>query len=228
MGIRNYKPTSPGRRDASVADFAEITDRKKKPEKSLLVRITRKGGRNNQGKITARHRGGGARKMYRLVDFPAGEGQRRRGSRRDRVRPEPVLPHRPGAVRRRRKAVHPRPRRAGSRDDGDERRVRPRPGRRQLHAAVRHPAGHHGSQCRDAAGPRRADLPGRRHRGRPERPRIDLGAAHAALRRGPPRPRRLSGDDRGGRLQRAQRRSSSARPAASGTWAGARRSAARR
>ena len=69
MGIRNYKPTSPGRRDASVADFAEITDRKKKPEKSLTVRITRTGGRNNQGKITARHRGGGARKMYRLVDF---------------------------------------------------------------------------------------------------------------------------------------------------------------
>jgi len=69
MGIRNYKPTSPGRRDASVADFVEITDRKKKPEKSLMVRITRTGGRNNQGKITSRHRGGGARKMYRLVDF---------------------------------------------------------------------------------------------------------------------------------------------------------------
>ena len=69
MGIRNYKPTSPGRRDASVADFAEITDKKKRPEKSLMVRITRTGGRNNQGKITARHRGGGARKMYRIVDF---------------------------------------------------------------------------------------------------------------------------------------------------------------
>ena len=69
MGIRNYKPTSPGRRDASVADFSEITDRKKRPEKSLTVRVTRKGGRNNQGKITTRHRGGGARKIYRIVDF---------------------------------------------------------------------------------------------------------------------------------------------------------------
>ena len=69
MGIRAYKPTSPGRRDATVADFAEITDRKRQPEKSLLVRITRTGGRNNQGKITARHRGGGARKMYRVIDF---------------------------------------------------------------------------------------------------------------------------------------------------------------
>lgn len=69
MGIRFYKPTSPGRRGASVSDFAEITDKKKKPEKSLLVRLTRHGGRNNQGKITIRHRGGGHRKMYRMIDF---------------------------------------------------------------------------------------------------------------------------------------------------------------
>lgn len=69
MGIRHYKPTSPGRRDASVADFAEITDRKKRPEKSLTVRLKKHAGRNNQGKITVRHRGGGHKKLYRLVDF---------------------------------------------------------------------------------------------------------------------------------------------------------------
>lgn len=69
MGIRIYKPTSAGRRNASVSDFAEITDRKKRPEKSLTVRLKKKGGRNNQGKITARHRGGGARKIYRIIDF---------------------------------------------------------------------------------------------------------------------------------------------------------------
>lgn len=69
MGIRYYKPTTPGRRGASVSDFADITDPKKKPEKSLVVRITRKGGRNNQGKITCRHRGGGAKKLYRIIDF---------------------------------------------------------------------------------------------------------------------------------------------------------------
>ena len=69
MGIRHYKPTSAGRRGASVSDFAEITDRKKKPEKSLLVRYKKKGGRNNQGKITSRHRGGGHKRMYRLIDF---------------------------------------------------------------------------------------------------------------------------------------------------------------
>ena len=52
-----------------VSDFAEITDRKKKPEKSLLVPRKRTGGRNFQGKITTRHRGGGAKRMYRLIDF---------------------------------------------------------------------------------------------------------------------------------------------------------------
>lgn len=69
MGIRFYKPVTPGRRGASVSDFAEITDRKKQPEKSLTVRLKKHGGRNNQGKITSRHRGGGHRKMYRIIDF---------------------------------------------------------------------------------------------------------------------------------------------------------------
>jgi large subunit ribosomal protein L2 len=69
MGIRSYKPTSAGRRQGSVSDFAEITDRKKKPEKSLLVPYVRSGGRNNQGVITARFRGGGHKRMYRILDF---------------------------------------------------------------------------------------------------------------------------------------------------------------
>jgi large subunit ribosomal protein L2 len=69
MGIRYYKPTSPGRRGASVSDFAEITDRKKKPEKSLVKRLKKKGGRNFQGKITSRHRGGGHKRLYRIIDF---------------------------------------------------------------------------------------------------------------------------------------------------------------
>lgn len=69
MGIRTYKPTSPGRRGGQVSDFAEITDRKKKPEKALIVPHKKRGGRNFQGKITTRHRGGGHRRMYRLIDF---------------------------------------------------------------------------------------------------------------------------------------------------------------
>jgi large subunit ribosomal protein L2 len=68
MGIRVYNPTSAGRRNASVSDFAELTPGFR-PEKSLLRPKRKKGGRNNQGKITARHRGGGHKRMYRLVDF---------------------------------------------------------------------------------------------------------------------------------------------------------------
>jgi large subunit ribosomal protein L2 len=69
MGIRQYKPTTPGRRQGSVSDFSEITDRKKKPEKSLLRPHPKKGGRNNQGIICTRFRGGGHKRMYRIIDF---------------------------------------------------------------------------------------------------------------------------------------------------------------
>ena len=67
MSLRTYKPTSPGRRNASVNDYAELT--RSTPEKSLVKRIRKTGGRNHAGKITARFRGGGARRMYRLIDF---------------------------------------------------------------------------------------------------------------------------------------------------------------
>lgn len=69
MGVRKYKPVTPGRRGATVSDFADITDRKKRPEKSLTRRAKKKGGRNNQGKITVRHRGGGHKRLYRKIDF---------------------------------------------------------------------------------------------------------------------------------------------------------------
>ena len=69
MGIRKYKPTTPGRRGASVLDYSELTDRKQKPEKSLLRPLHKKGGRNNQGAITTRRRGGGHKRRYRLIDF---------------------------------------------------------------------------------------------------------------------------------------------------------------
>ncbi|WP_026369809.1 50S ribosomal protein L2 [Kallotenue papyrolyticum] len=67
MGIKRYKPTSPGRRGMSVSTFEEIT--KFEPEKSLLEPKKRTGGRNNQGRITARHRGGGHKRHYRIIDF---------------------------------------------------------------------------------------------------------------------------------------------------------------
>lgn len=67
MGIKKYNPYTPSRRNMTGSDFSEIT--KDFPEKSLLVSLQKKSGRNNQGKITVRHRGGGARKKYRLIDF---------------------------------------------------------------------------------------------------------------------------------------------------------------
>jgi large subunit ribosomal protein L2 len=67
MPVRQYKPTSPGRRGMSVSTFEEIT--KTKPEKSLTVPLKKHSGRNNQGKITTRHRGGGAKRAYRIIDF---------------------------------------------------------------------------------------------------------------------------------------------------------------
>src|SRR5512140_3808227 len=67
MAIRKYKPTTPGRRGASVADFVEIT--RTTPEKSLTRPLPKKGGRNNQGRITTRHQGGGHKRAYRIVDF---------------------------------------------------------------------------------------------------------------------------------------------------------------
>jgi large subunit ribosomal protein L2 len=70
MGIRQYKPTSAGRRHGSVSDFAECTNpHENRPEKSLLVPLKKKGGRNNQGVICVRFRGGGHKRMYRLIDF---------------------------------------------------------------------------------------------------------------------------------------------------------------
>jgi large subunit ribosomal protein L2 len=67
MAIRQYKPTSPGRRFGSVSTFEEIT--KTEPEKSLTKSLKSTGGRNNTGKMTARHRGGGNKRLYRQIDF---------------------------------------------------------------------------------------------------------------------------------------------------------------
>ena len=67
MGIKSFNPYTPSRRQMTGSDFSEIT--KTAPEKSLVVSLSKNSGRNNQGKITVRHRGGGNRRKYRLVDF---------------------------------------------------------------------------------------------------------------------------------------------------------------
>ena len=67
MAIKKYKPTSPARRFMTVSDFAEIT--KTSPERSLIVSLKKNAGRNSYGRITVRHRGGGNRRKYRIIDF---------------------------------------------------------------------------------------------------------------------------------------------------------------
>jgi large subunit ribosomal protein L2 len=67
MAVRKYKPTTPGRRGASVSSFDELT--RAKPEKSLVTKGRNKAGRNTHGRITARHQGGGNKRRYRLIDF---------------------------------------------------------------------------------------------------------------------------------------------------------------
>lgn len=67
MPLKQYKPTSPGRRAMTTSTFEEIT--KAKPEKNLIVHLPMSGGRNNRGKLTVRHRGGGHKRAYRIIDF---------------------------------------------------------------------------------------------------------------------------------------------------------------
>jgi large subunit ribosomal protein L2 len=71
MALKKYKPTSPGRRFMATSGFEEIT--KSEPEKSLVEPLTKKGGRNNKGRITTRHQGGGHKRRYRVIDFKRGK-----------------------------------------------------------------------------------------------------------------------------------------------------------
>src|SRR5512140_2051167 len=81
MGIKFYNPTSAGRRKSSVNDFAELTDKRRRPTKSLLEPKPKTGGRNHHGKITSWWRGGGHKKLYLIIDFK----RRRDGQRPDSV-----------------------------------------------------------------------------------------------------------------------------------------------
>jgi large subunit ribosomal protein L2 len=67
VALRKYKPTTPGRRGSSVSDFSEVT--RSRPERSLTAKLTKKAGRNAQGRVTTRHRGGGHKRRYRVIDF---------------------------------------------------------------------------------------------------------------------------------------------------------------
>ena len=202
MPIRKPKPTSAGRRFVSYPDFAEIT--KTEPEKSLVEGLTKSGGRNARGRKTARHRGGGAK---RLTAASTSSGARTTSppGGRDRVRPQPLGLHRPAALRRRREALHPR---AGATARGYDRPVRRE---RRHHAsatacrwrACRSAPSCTTSSCSPAAAassparpaPRSSYGQGRRH-----------GHAAPALGRDAHGPRRVPRDGRGDRQRRPPER----------------------
>ena len=120
MAIKRYKPTSAARRFMTVHAYDEITE--VRPERGLVEDMRKSGGRNNQGKITVRHIGGGNRRKYRIIDFKRNKDGIPAKVKSIPVRPQPQREHRPSRVCRRRKEVHPRPRRAERRRHRDERR----------------------------------------------------------------------------------------------------------
>ena len=126
MGIRQYKPTSAGRRAGMVSDFADMHRPAREQAREVAARPqAKKGGRNNQGIITSRFRGGGHKQMYRIIDFKRTARRRLGHGHPGRVRPEPLGPHRADPVPRDEKHerdLHPRPGRPEGRRQGDLRR----------------------------------------------------------------------------------------------------------
>ena len=107
MPNRKTRPTSPGRRFGTYPMREELSGAK--PAKSLTKGKTSSGGRNSGGRVTARHRGGGAKRRYRRIDFKRTKDGIPARVASDRVRPQSLGEHRAAQLRRRREALHPRP-----------------------------------------------------------------------------------------------------------------------
>ena len=104
MPVKKYRPTAPGRRFITTMDFSELS--KVAPERSLVEVSKKHSGRNNNGHITVRHKGGGTRTLYRIIDFKRTQGRHSGQGRDDRVRSKPFVPHRAAQLQRRREALH--------------------------------------------------------------------------------------------------------------------------
>ena len=193
MAVRKFKPTSPGRRFMTVSDFQEIT--KSEPEKTLLAPLPKRAGRNVHGRITTRHRGGGHKRRYRLIDFKRRKDGIAGPRALDRVRPQPLGPDRAPALRRRREALHPGAASAARRPDGGVRRERRHPPR-ERHAAAIDADRHHGARRRAPAGAGREDGALRRRLGAARGQGGRQGAPAAAVGRDAARPRGVPRDRR--------------------------------
>ena len=201
MAIRKYKPTTPGRRGSSVADFAEIT--RSTPEKSLLRPLSKTGGRNNSGRITTRHIGGGHKRQYRLIDF--------RRNDKDGVNAKVAhIEYDPNRTARiallhfvdgtKRYILAPN---KLSQGDIVESGIRRRHQARQQPAAAQHPDRYGHPRDRDQARRRREARPLGRDLGPPRRQGRPLRAAPPAVGRDPQRRRALPRHHRRGRQRRA-------------------------
>ena len=179
MALKSYKPTTPGQRGLVLIDRSELW--KGRPVKALTEGLTKKAGRNNTGRITMRRRGGGAKRLYRIVDFKRTKWDMSRGRRADRIRSQPHRLHRADPVRGRRAELHPGAAAPGRRRQDRRRRA----GRReagQRDAVPGHADRHDRPQYRDEARQGRPDRARRGHLRPVRRPRRRLRADPAVAR----------------------------------------------
>ena len=219
-----FKPTSPGRRFMTVSDFDEIT--KSEPEKTLLAPLSKTGGRNNNGRITTRHQGGGHKRRYRIIDFKRTQGRRARPRcTRSSTTPTARRGSRCCTTPTARSATSWRRCGCGSaRRSSRAPNVDIRPGQRA--AAVVDPDRHHGARRRASPRPGRQDGALGRRLGAAGGQGGRHGAAAAAVRRDAARAGRRAGRPSGSSATSRTRSSRAARPGARAGRASARPCAA--
>ncbi len=203
MALKSYRPITPTQRFKMTPAFDEIT--KSKPERSLTEPLRKSGGRNNTGRFTVRHRGGGHKRRYRLVDF-----KRQKFGVEATVLAVEYDPNRTARIALIQytdgeKSYILCARRPRGRRQGDVRPER-RAGNRQRASAQRHSARHEHSQHRVPSRTRRPDRPQRRPDRGAEQSRGRLRARQDALRRNPEDPRELLRHHRPGRQRRSHER----------------------
>ena len=196
MGIKRFKPTSPGRRFMTVDTFEDIT--RSEPERSLVAPLKKNGGRNSYGRITTRHKGGGHKRRYRIIDF-----KRDKDGVPAKVAHIEYDPNRSARIAllhyadgEKRYILAPQEPRGGR--HGRVRRRRRHQGRQRA-AAREHPVGHHDPQHRAPAGPRRPAGPQRRRQRAAAGQGEGLRRRPSPLRRAAPHPPHLPRD--GGRAR---------------------------
>ena len=217
MAIKTFKPYTPARRNMTVSAFDGV-DKKAKPERSLVETLKKNSGRNSYGRITVRHRGGGNKRKYRVIDFKRDKLDMPAVVQRLEYDPNrsafiALVKYEDGELRYILAPDRPEGRR--------HRRLLRRCGHqaRQLPAHCQHPRRYRHPQRRAEARPRRPAGPLRRHRCTADGQGRRAGSGPSALRRGPLCPHELHAPASARWATSTMRTSTSARPAAPATWA---------